>query len=332
MLRISVVIPVYNVERYLVECVDSVLFQNYKNIEIILVDDGSTDSSSLICDRIKEKSDRIVVIHKQNGGLSDARNVGVQAATGEYILFLDSDDFWDDKNAVSNLVNRVIKTQADVLNFSYKKYYVDTNKKVPYFFGLDAMPEEINTLYDQLKFLTERGLYIASACNKMIRKSIFSEELLFRKGTYSEDIEWCAKLMATAKSMDFICENFYCYRQRESSISHTINTKKCEDLCNNIVRCFGIVENVDNNLKKFMYNYISYQYGTFFIVQSLAESFQNKSIFKLEKYKWVLKYYGHNKKLMFLYWACKLMGYRNICVLVRKGYRLLIKKKRMVED
>ena len=123
MLVISVIIPVYNVERYLLECIDSVLSQSYKNIEIILVDDGSTDSSSLICDQIKEKSDKVVVIHKQNGGLSDARNAGIQVATGEYILFLDSDDFWDDKNAVFNLVNRVTKTQADVLNFSYKKYH-----------------------------------------------------------------------------------------------------------------------------------------------------------------------------------------------------------------
>lgn len=327
MLVISVIIPVYNVERYLLECIDSVLSQSYKNIEIILVDDGSTDSSSLICDQIKEKSDKVVVIHKQNGGLSDARNAGIQAATGEYILFLDSDDFWDDKNAVFNLVNRVTKTQADVLNFSYKKYYADTNKKVPYFSGLDPMPEGVNTLYDQLSFLTEKGLYIASACNKMIRRSIFSKDLFFREGTFSEDIEWCAKLMATAKSMDFICENFYCYRQRESSISHTINTKKCEDLCNNIVRCFRVAADVDNNLKKFMYSYISYQYGTFFVVQALAESFQKKSISKLEDYKWVLKYYGHNKKLMFLYLGCKLIGYKNICVFVRKGYRLLAKRK-----
>ena len=323
---ISVIIPVYNVERYLPQCIDSVLSQSYKNLEIILIDDGSTDSSSLICDRIKEKSDRVVVIHKQNGGLSEARNTGVQASTGEYILFLDGDDFWDDKNAISKLVNRVTKTHPDVLNFSYKKYYTDIDKKVPYFSGLDKMPEEINTLYDQLEFLTVRGLYIASACNKMIRRSIFSDKLLFRKGVYSEDIEWCAKLITQARTMDFICENFYCYRQRENSISHTINTKKCEDLCDNILRCFRIADQVDNILKKFVYNYISYQYGTFFVVQSLAESFQKKSINKLEEYKWVLKYHGNNRKLILLNFACKLIGYKNTCVLLRFGYKLLGKQ------
>lgn len=319
---ISVIIPVYNVEKYLRQCVDSVLTQNYKNIEIILVDDGSTDSSPLICDQLKENSDRIITIHKQNGGLSDARNEGIKAARGNYILFLDGDDFWDDRNAVSKLVNRITKTQADVLNFSYKKYYEAANKKVPYFSGIEAMPEELNELYDQLKFLTEKGLYIASACNKMIKRSIFTEELFFRKNVYSEDIEWCAKLMATVRSMDFVCENFYCYRQREASISHTIDTKKCEDLCNNIIQCFKITNKVDDKLKKFMYNYISYQYGTFFVVQSMTESFQKKGIAMLEKYNWVLEYHGYNKKLRFLYIVCKLVGYKNACVLVRIGYKL----------
>lgn len=319
---ISVIIPVYNVEKYLRECVDSVLAQNYKNIEIILVDDGSTDSSPLICDQLKEKSDKIITIHKQNDGLSEARNVGIRAASGKYVLFLDSDDFWDDRNAVSKLVNRITKTQADVLNFSYKKYYEDTNKKVSYLSGIDAMPGELNDLYDQLKFLTERELYIASAWNKMIKRSIFTETLFFRKNVYSEDIEWCAKLMATAQSMDFICENFYCYRQRKTSISHSIDAKKCEDLCNNIIRCFKIANKVDDKLKKFMYNYISYQYGTFFVVQSLTESFQKKSIAMLGKYKWVLDYHGYNKKLRFLYIVCKLVGYKNTCVLVRIGYKL----------
>lgn len=319
---ISVIIPVYNVESYLKECVDSVLAQDYKDIEIILVDDGSTDSSPLICDQLKEKSDKITTIHKQNGGLSDARNTGIEAATGNYILFLDGDDFWDDSNAVSKLVNRITKTKADVLNFSYKKYYEDTNKKVLYFSGIDAMPEELNGLCDQLKFLTERGLYIASACNKMVKRSLFTETLFFRQNVYSEDIEWCAKLMAAAQSMDFVCENFYCYRQRENSISHTIDTKKCEDLCNNIIECFKITHTVDVKLRKFMYNYISYQYGTFFIVQSLTESVQKKSIIMLEKYKWVLGYHSHNKKLMFLNIVCKLAGYKNTCVLVRMGYKL----------
>ena len=90
---ISIIIPVYNVEKYLKECVDSVRKQTYKNLEIILIDDGSKDNSGKLCDELAKEDNRIKVIHKENGGLSDARNVGIENATGEYIQFIDSDDF-----------------------------------------------------------------------------------------------------------------------------------------------------------------------------------------------------------------------------------------------
>ena len=90
---VSIVVPIYNVEKYLKRCVNSLLNQTYKNIEIILVDDGSTDSSGAICDQYKPKDNRIVVVHKSNGGLSDARNTGIDMARGEYIAFVDSDDY-----------------------------------------------------------------------------------------------------------------------------------------------------------------------------------------------------------------------------------------------
>lgn len=90
---ISVIVPVYNVEAYLERCVDSILKQTYKELEIILVDDGATDSSGELCDQLAKKDDRIIVIHKKNGGLSDARNAGIDASRGEYLSFIDSDDF-----------------------------------------------------------------------------------------------------------------------------------------------------------------------------------------------------------------------------------------------
>lgn len=96
--KFSVIIPIYKVEQYLEECVDSVLRQNYSNYEIILVDDGSPDSCPIICDKYAEEFDHIKVIHKKNGGLSDARNVGLDISTGEYVIFLDSDDYWEEKD------------------------------------------------------------------------------------------------------------------------------------------------------------------------------------------------------------------------------------------
>ena len=95
--KISVIVPIYGVENYLVECIESVINQTYKNIEIILVEDGSPDNSSEICDRYAKLYKRVTVIHKNNGGLSDARNCGIKASTGDYITFLDGDDFWSNK-------------------------------------------------------------------------------------------------------------------------------------------------------------------------------------------------------------------------------------------
>ncbi|KIR02084.1 putative capsular polysaccharide biosynthesis protein,Glycosyl Transferase Family 2, YveT [Lachnospiraceae bacterium TWA4] len=116
-LKVSVIIPVYGVENYIEECVESVLLQSYKNMEIILVDDGSKDSSGIICDQYAYQDSRVIVIHKENGGLSDARNIGILKSTGDYVLFLDGDDFWNDTRAVEQLVNRISITGASCFNF-----------------------------------------------------------------------------------------------------------------------------------------------------------------------------------------------------------------------
>ncbi len=122
--KVSIVIPVYNVEKYLKECVDSVINQSYANLEIILVDDGATDSSGDMCDKYADIDPRIRVIHRENGGLSAARNTGLDAATGEYIYFLDSDDYIE-KDTVSSLVETFESENADVVFFDAYVFYTD---------------------------------------------------------------------------------------------------------------------------------------------------------------------------------------------------------------
>lgn len=124
MKKISVVVPVYKVEAYLKRCVSSLCRQTYKNLEIILVDDGSPDRSGEICDELAKCDDRIQVIHKQNGGLSDARNVGIEAATGEYIAFIDSDD-WYDPNMLELLYRLCEENQSGIAECSYRSIYKD---------------------------------------------------------------------------------------------------------------------------------------------------------------------------------------------------------------
>ena len=129
----------------LAECVDSVLGQNYPNFEVILVDDGSPDRCGTICDEYARRDNRVKVIHKENGGLSDARNAGLAVASGDYVLFLDSDDYWKDSGVLGRLAERISLTNADLLNFSYRKYYEDTGKSEPYFSETQAMPHPPGT-------------------------------------------------------------------------------------------------------------------------------------------------------------------------------------------
>ena len=125
---ISVIIPVYNVENYLEECIESILRQSYMDLEIILVDDESTDNSGNICDLYSKKDNRIKVIHKKNGGLSSARNVGLKIAKGDYISFVDSDDFLSDKNVYSEMLEIIEKEKSDLVHGDAIKYYSEYKK------------------------------------------------------------------------------------------------------------------------------------------------------------------------------------------------------------
>lgn len=325
-LKISVVIPAYNVREYLQKCIESVVQQTYSNIEVIVVDDGSRDGTSELCDSMMRKYPEIQVIHKSNGGLSDARNAGIHRASGDYIIFLDGDDFWDDKEAVSRLAARASVTGADVFNYSYQKYYETQGRKQPYFSGIENMPVEFAKGEDSIDYITSKGLYIASACNKMIRRELLDAGMEFSKGIFSEDIEWCARLLVKAASMDFVCENFYCYRQREGSISHSIDRTKCEHLCNNILACIHLAESCEAQRRASLLRYTAYQYATFFVIQSQVDAFPNELVEKLKPYCWILKYHCGNRKLVILDLCCKVMGYRKTCQGIRWMYRNVIWK------
>ncbi len=318
---VSIIIPAYQAGKYLADCVTGVLSQSFTNFEAILIDDGSTDETSELCDAYAKTDPRIHVIHQENGGLSAARNAGLSIASGEYVLFLDADDFWDDQDALANLAERIGQTHADVLNFSYKKYYEDTGEKVPYFEQLPAMPDTLSGNKEQADYLTENGLYIASACNKLIRRGLLgTPEMRFEKGIFSEDIVWCLKLLLEAQSLDFICENFYCYRQRKGSITHTIDDKKCRDLCDNILKCAELLKEADEDVKASAERYTAYQLGTFFKNQAMADLPQKECIQELKGLKSLLKKHGNSKKLKLLDLSCRLIGFKGTCALIRLAY------------
>jgi len=319
---ISVIVPVYGVEKYLPQCTAGVLGQSFRNLELILVDDGSPDRCPEICDKLAGKDSRVSVIHKANGGLSDARNAGLEHAVGEYVLFLDGDDYWDDPGALARLTERAAASGADILHFSYKKVFEDTGAEKRYF-DVPDMPLGLR-FAEQIKYLTDNGLFIASACNKMIRRTIL-KDVEFEKGVYSEDIVWCLDVMRKAQAVDYVCEDFYCYRQRSRSITHTVNSKRCDDLAKAISGCFCRLSSADSGLQALFRTYTAFQYGTFVLVQAQAEAYQKETIRALTKHKHILKYHAGNKKLLCLRLASLLLGYKAMCRIVRTVYRAIKK-------
>ena len=230
-MRFSIIIPCYNVQPYIRQCVDSVLAQTFEDYEIILVDDGSPDECPAICDEYGEKYDNVNVIHKPNGGLSDARNAGLNIAKGEYIMFLDSDDWWDEKDALQKVANRLKQTDADVCIIGMKKYFQRQDR-----FGDERIPacDEVSALSQAqaINKYMNNNIFVACAWDKAVRRSfIESDNQCFVKGQYSEDIEWCCKLLLKNPVITTLAESFYAYRQQVStSITANVSAKNIKSI------------------------------------------------------------------------------------------------------
>lgn len=211
--KISIVIPVYNVEKYLADCLNSVIDQTYKNIEIILVNDGSTDKCPQICDLYAAKDSRIKVIHKENGGLSDARNMGLRTVTGDYAAFIDSDDILS-PHFCEIMVNAAQSTGAEIVECGFVRFTEAEEIST----CSDASTERIKVYqtYEALTHLMLNSLK-QMACNKLFKSSVLGT-VFFEVGRKHEDEFWTYQIIAKAKLTAKISAPLYFYRQHNASI------------------------------------------------------------------------------------------------------------------
>lgn len=219
---ISIIIPVYNVEKYLNTCVYSVIYQTYQNLEIILVDDGSTDNSGKLCDELMKLDKRIKVIHKINGGLSDARNAGIEIANGEYIGFVDSDD-WISTKMYEVLHRNIVECGADISvceRIIVSESGIDDK-------GVSGSRKVLETS-DSLDILYKNEKYYSHAWNKLFKRNLF-KEIRFPTGKLFEDIYIMHELFGEAKSVVFYDVGLYYYRQRSGSIVNSQNWKNYQE-------------------------------------------------------------------------------------------------------
>lgn len=258
-MKFSIIIPVYNIERYIKNCVESVLKQSYKNFEIILVDDGSKDNSGLICNDLKKMSSKVKVIHQKNKGLSEARNTGIRNSSGDYLMFIDGDDYLYDLDSLKKLNNIVCKKKYDVVQYNMIHYFENNDKYV----HLSQLPEifSVNSIVDVLNSLNKSNQMSISACDKIIRSDIIKKnKIFFEPGIQSEDIDWSLKLYLKINSIYvFNCELYSYRQQRVGSITSKVTKKNMKDLYN-IINYWYYYNYYDNNIRNMYFNYLSYQY------------------------------------------------------------------------
>ena len=256
--QVSIIIPVYNVEPYLRQCLDSVLGQNFKNFEVLLVNDGSSDSSGDICREYVEKDSRFHYFEKENGGLSDARNYGIERAQGEYLTFIDSDDFVNEKH-LENLFLASRLTNADITIGGFSRFENGTFWLYQDYFSSDSLVsftsaqaiQHLDSMFD-VPFLN-----FSTAWGKLFKRELFSE-LRFPYGKYAEDQFIIWKLYLKARSIYTFNVDSYVYRINKNGMSSVFSLKHLDyiEALEERIKSTKDLEGIDINLSFNMYRYV----------------------------------------------------------------------------
>lgn len=210
---VSIIVPVYNVEKYLDKCVQSLVRQTYSNLEIILIDDGATDNSGMVCDKWASKDERVKVIHTENRGLSAARNTGIDNSVGHFLCFVDSDD-WIEPDMVSSLVENMSLCKADISSCGLKKDYDE--QKIVFNKQLEDKVIEQKQMFHEI--LCNENVY-GYVCNKLFLKEIVNN-LRFDETLFSqEDMDFTMKYLEKCKKCVYTESEYYHYRQRRESMT-----------------------------------------------------------------------------------------------------------------
>ena len=278
---ISIILPVYNVEEYLIECIESILKQSYKNYELIVVDDGSTDRSLNIINEYKDKFKEIKIFTQENKGVSEARNLALRYVKGEYILFVDPDDFLDE-NMIEHMLYRAKKDKSDVV---ISNYYIYFNKDKYNKFIKDILNEGVYSR-DEIIDMMLRHVIQGQLWNKLFSYKLLKESNFeFEKGRYIQDIFPVFKAISNANKISYIDESLYFYRQREESTVHKKNKKLIEDYYYAMVSIIEFIEKNNINVKRNSFITFKAKVFSVFIYHYTNENLNNNlKAFKDSKY------------------------------------------------
>lgn len=308
----SVVIPVYNVENYLKECVNSILVQTYSDFELILVDDGSKDLSGKICDEYAAKDSRVKVIHKENGGQSTARNAGTRAASGEYIIYLDSDDKISDSNFLMDVRN--VSKGYDIVKYRYCKYYPDKLDDCHISMSGLQQLSKADLIYE----LVRRDAFFCSAWSKAIRLELLKENnISFDENLCCEDMDWYYNVILAADKITVIDKPYVFYRQRENSVTSSFKEKSVTDFIYTIdlwYSKFSALE--DGKERTALLSSLAKLYCNLIIVYSRHTTELKKVKSKIFSYKALLNY-DMNPRTKMIHKVSKIVGLDATCRLLQ---------------
>lgn len=316
---LSVIIPIYNLEKYLRECIDSVLNQKKLDMEIILIDDGSTDDSFIICEEYANLDKRFRVIHKENQGQAAARNDGLKLASGKYVLFLDGDDYWL-VDVLDNIVNKTIgKQDLDMVLFNYcccsdqERSLLSKGEHELESFDNDILNGKKmieRLLNENPNFNWYPVLYIIK------RDLLIDNSLFFEHGIVYEDVDWVYKMILKCNTVMVSKEVLYCYRNRRSgstsnNYKYTTEYMKLNVIENNI----KWIENniIDIRLKKLLCNNLScIFYSALIVVNHIDKNDRSKLFDKINETVWVCKYTTSSQQKL-IYNFSRILGLKITC-------------------
>lgn len=316
---ISVIVPVYNVEKYLSRCLESIINQTYKNIEVVCIDDGSPDKSINILKEYEKKDKRIKIIRQENKGLSGARNTGIENSKGEYVFFIDSDDYLP-KNAIKSLHKEIKKNRSDICIGSYYKTY--KNKEIKF-----SLSNKLYTSFKEyLDYSMKNREFNANVWNKLYKINIIKEnKIFFKEKVLYEDLLFTIQYLSYCKKISTLNDAiYYYYLERTDSIVNSV-TKKDLDVFQNIIDIenFLIYNNKNEILtSKFFQNYIF----EWLLSATASKLFKNRNIEMAENMYELIKNNEVFKKYYRLYQKNKILGakkifsiifFRNKCLFIK---------------
>lgn len=260
MIELSVIIPMYNASKYIIEAIESILNQTGIYLELIIINDGSTDNSIELVDKYNHLKN-VKIYNKNNGGAGSARNLGLKKATCKYVMFLDADDFLSDLNICYDCIKEMEMHCLDIAVFSYKYRNTANNRTIiPWIYpNFSDGGHYVQTL----KQIISNGIFPASPCYRIIKRQfLVKNNIYFREGHTAEDIDWFIKTLINIPKIKFINRSSYVYRKENlDSITNKIDSNKCEDLYLAIKESISIIAQIKNTeLKDILLSAIAYQY------------------------------------------------------------------------